>query len=284
MTDFIRLKNGLSMPKLGMGTWYLGESQARHAQEVEALEAGLASGIRMIDTAEMYGDGRAEQLVGEVVKGAKREDLFLVSKIYPYNVRKSRFRQSLETTLRNMQTDYLDLYLLHWRDGTPLQDTVKYMEEAVAEGKIKAWGVSNFDVADMEDLLAIPGGDHCVVNQVLYHLGSRGIEYDLLPWLRDHNIAVMAYSPLAQAGSLRRGLLGSAAVQAVAKKHGISSMQVLLAFVLGQEGVVAIPRSGQKAHVLDNLAASKIQLDDEDLDLLDAAFPPPDHKMGLDII
>ncbi len=284
MERYIRLKSGDLMPRLGMGTWYLGEDMNTRAQEIEALKTGISEGIRMIDTAEMYGGGLSEQLVGQVVRDCQREELFLVSKIYPSNMKKDRVGKRLRHTLSFMRTDYLDLYLLHWRGGASLSDTVKYMEELVAEGKIRNWGVSNFDREDMEELLSIPGGENCAVNQVLYHLGSRGIEYDLLPWHKKAGIPVMAYCPLAQAGSLRRGLLENEDVRLVAEKHGAKPIQILLAFVLDQENVAAIPRSGKKEHVLENLEASMIRLDDEDRERLDRSFPPPGRKMPLDIV
>ena len=212
-----------------------------------------------------------------------REELFLVSIICPSNVKKG-FGKRLRHSLSFMKTDYLDLYLLHWRGNASLRETVYYMEEMVAEGKIKNWGVSNFDINDMEELLSIPGGENCAVNQVLYHLGARGIEYDLLPWQKERGIPVMAYCPLAQAGSLHRGLLKNEAIRHVAEKHGIKPMQVLLAFVLNQENVAAIPRSGRKEHVLENLQASEIRLDAEDRERLDRAFPPPKRKVPLEIV
>ena len=284
MEDYIRLKNGVKMPKLGMGTWYLGEDMKTRDREIEALKAGISSGISMIDTAEMYGNGQSEQLVGQVVRAYAREDLFLVSKICPSNVKKDRFGRRLRHSLSFMRTEYLDLYLLHWRGNASLRETVYYMEEMVAEVQINSWGVSNFDINDMEELLSIPGGENCAVNQVLYHLGARGIEYDLLPWQRERGIPVMAYCPLAQAGSLYWGLLKNEEIRYVAEKHGIKPMQVLLAFVLNQENVAAIPRSGRKEHVLENLQASKIELDAEDRERLDRAFPPPKRKVPLEIL
>lgn len=284
MKDYIKLKNGACMPRLGMGTWYLGENMRTREQEIEALKTGISEGIRMIDTAEMYGGGLSEQLVGQVVRDCRREDLFLVSKIYPSNMKKDRVGKSLRHTLSFMRTDYLDLYLLHWRGSASLSDTVKYMEELVAEGKIRNWGVSNFDIDDMEELLSIPGGENCAVNQVMYHLGARGIEYDLLPWHKKMGIPIMAYSPLAQAGSLRRALLRNEDVGYVAEKHGVGPLQILLAFVLDQKNVAAIPRSGKKEHVLENVEASKIRLDDEDRERLNRSFPSPDRKIPLEII
>ena len=284
MEKYIRLKDGTEMPRLGMGTWFLGENINTRESEIEALQTGISHGISMIDTAEMYGSGLTEQLVGQVVRSCRREELFLVSKICPGNVKKDRFGKRFRHSLNFLRTDYLDLYLLHWKGSASLEETVYYMEGLVAEGKIRHWGVSNFDVDEMEELFRIPGGENCAVNQVLYHLGARGIEYDLLPWQRERGIPVMAYCPLAQAGALQWGLLDSEEVRCVAGKHGIRPIQVLLAFVMNQENVAAIPRSGRKEHVLQNLEASEIELDEEDRERLDRAFPPPKRKVPLGIV
>ncbi len=282
--DTIALNNGSRMPRLGMGTWYLGEQPKRRVEEISALRAGMRAGCRLIDTAEMYGEGRAETLVGEAIQPFERENLFLVSKVLPQNAGTGRIFTSLNGTLKRLGTEYLDLYLLHWRGGIPLSETVECMEELVEEGKIKAWGVSNFDTDDMEDLFSVPRGNRCAVNQVLYHLGSRGIEYELMPWLDAHHVPVMAYCPLAQAGQLRRGLLASPVVKRIAFRHQISEMQVLLAFVLCRKDTIAIPRSGNKQHVLENWDARRVQLTEEDCALLDAAFPAPKEKEPLDIV
>lgn len=280
----ILLANKTPMPVLGMGTWFLGEDRRTRQAEIEALRTGLDSGITLIDTAEMYGEGLSEKLIGEAIQGYDRSRLFLVSKVYPHNAGRAHIFQSVQRTLRHLQTDYLDLYLLHWRGGIPLEETVACMEQLVREGKIKSWGVSNFDTDDMEELWSVPDGNHCVVDQVLYHLGSRGVEYDLLPWLRSHHVAMMAYCPLAQAGTLQKALLKSPAVQEVANAHGVQPMQVLLAFVMAQKDVIAIPRSGNAAHVRENLAAAGLALTPEELEKLNRAFPAPDHKTYLDIV
>lgn len=282
--DTITLKNGCPMPRLGMGTWYLGEHPETWDEEMAALRAGIRGGCTLIDTAEMYGDGQAEKLVGEAIQPFDREKLFLVSKVLPENAGMKRIFTSLNGTLRRLGTEYLDLYLLHWRGSVPLSETVECMEELVEEGKIKAWGVSNFDTPDMEDLFSVPGGDRCAVNQVLYHLGSRGIEYDLLPWMDAHGVPAMAYCPLAQAGRLRRGLLSNMTVKRIAFRYHISEAQVLLAFVLHRRDMIAIPRSGQKEHVLENWDARHVRLSEEDWALLDQAFPAPREKEPLDIV
>ncbi|MDY2627522.1 MAG: aldo/keto reductase [Lachnospiraceae bacterium] len=280
----LKLNNGMNMPRLGMGTWFLGENRKAQAAETEALRAGIDAGIRLIDTAEMYGSGKAERLIGRAIQGYDRSQLFLVSKVYPYNAGRKHIFHSLDQTLKNLGTDYLDMYLLHWRGAIPLEETVSCMEQLVGEGKIRSWGVSNFDTEDMEELFEIPAGKNCAVNQVLYHLGSRGVEYDLLPWLEEHHVPLMAYCPLAQAGDLRRGLLEHSAVRQAARNHGVSEMQILLAFVLHRKNVIAIPRSGKKEHVLQNQEVWKIVLSEEEYAALDAAFPAPCHKTALDIV
>ena len=271
------------MPKLGMGTWYLGDDPKKEQQEIEALRAGLDSGISLIDTAEMYGSGRSERLIGKAIEGYDREKLFIVSKVLPGNAGKRRIFRSLEDTLQRLNTKYLDLYLLHWRGSVPFRETVECMEEMLSQGLIKGWGVSNLDTDDMQELSRVPKGKNCLVDQVLYHLGSRGIEYDLLPWMEKNDVACMAYCPLAQAGSLRKDLVHSPAVVKAAKKHNITPIQVLLAFTLLRDNVISIPRSGKKEHVLQNRAVKDVVLDDEDIHTLNAAFPAPAHKTYLDI-
>ncbi len=284
MQDFLVLKNGMRIPKLGMGTWFLGENKKTENEEIKALQAGLKVGMTLIDTAEMYGRGQSEQLIGKAIQGYEREKIFLVSKVYPHNAGRSNIFKSVQRSLKNLQTEYLDLYLLHWRGAVPLSETVACMEQLVKEGKIRSWGVSNFDVDDMEELFSVPDGNHCVVNQVLYHLGSRGVEYDLLPWLEAHETLLMAYCPLAQAGSLRRGLLSNPTVKQIAKAHGISEVQLLLAFILRRKNVIAIPRSGKEQHVLRNWETKDVILSEEDYKALDDSFPAPNRKTYLDIV
>ena len=211
MKHTVKLSNGVQVPALGQGTWYLGDSTETYAREVEALRAGIEVGMTLIDTAENYGDGRSERLVGEAIRPYDRAQLFLVSKVMPSNAYGTRLMASLERSLSHLGTDYLDLYLYHWRGERPLAEMVAAMEEARASGKIRAWGVSNLDTADMEELWAVDGGTNCAVNQVLYHMGSRGIDYSLLPWMRAHGVALMAYCPLAQVGRLGCDLRGRCA-------------------------------------------------------------------------
>lgn len=279
----VELRDGRRMPRLGMGTWYLAGGLHPWEVELSALRAGLDVGVRLIDTAEMYGDGAAEEMVGDAIRGRRREDLFIVSKVYPYNAGRKGIFCALNRSLARLGTDYLDLYLLHWRGQIPLAETVECMEELVESGKIGGWGVSNFDLDDMEELMGVDGGEHCLVNQDLYHLGSRGVEFDLLPWMRQRRIPLMAYCPLAQAGRLRQGLVDSKAVHEVAAAHGITPMQVLLAFVLHDQNVIAIPRSSSARHVRQNWSTIDVELTAEDMALLNEEFPPPNYRMPLDM-
>ena len=237
---YLTLKNGTSVPRLGLGTWYLGEKLSAREEEIRALQTGIENGMTLIDTAEMYGRGLSEQLVGQAIRDYDRQKLFLVSKVLPQNAGEKSIGKSINHTLRLMRTDYLDLYLLHWRGSIPLEETVQCMEELVKEGKIRAWGVSNFDIDDMEELFALPDGKNCAVNQVLYHLGSRGIEYSLKPWMDEHKVALMAYCPLAQGGELKEKLMHHQVLNQIAKNHQISLPQLLLSFVLHMENTIAI--------------------------------------------
>lgn len=293
MKHNVTLANGCTVPALGQGTWYIGDSEATHDNEAKALRAGVDAGMTLIDTAEMYGYGRSERLIGDALAGnfldepnqdaLKREELFLVSKVLPSNAGDPDLFYSLDDSLEALGTDYLDLYLLHWMGSVPLRETVRCLEQAKEEGKIGAWGVSNFDIDEMEELWRIPEGRNCQVNQVLYHPASRGIEYSLLPWMREHNVALMAYCPLAQAGSLRRGLFNSPELAEVAKKHNATIPQVILAWDIRDGNTIAIPKSSTPDHTLENAGADGIELDDEDLALISHAWPAPNHKMPLDI-
>lgn len=277
--------NGLALPKLGQGGWYIGDIPSRAAEEIAALRLGLKLGLTLIDTAEMYGNGNSELLIGRALLGIPRGDYRLVSKVLPQNAGGRRIFESCEASLKRLNTEYLDLYLLHWRGAVPLAETIECMEALVRQGKILRWGVSNFDTADMEELWNLPGGVNCAANQVLYHIASRGIEFDLIPWLRAHGVAAMAYCPLAQAGRLVRGGRGAFAekLAPIAEKYRVSVMQLLLAFVLRQEQMIAIPKAGTEAHVRENRAALEIELSDEDWRAIDRAFPPPTSKTRLDI-
>ncbi len=275
--------NGKRPGPIGQGTWYLGEDPASFGQERKVLQEGIEQGMTLIDTAEMYGDGAAEELVGSVIQHYDRESLYLVSKVYPFNAGRKNIFNSCRNSLRRMRTDYLDLYLLHWRGGVPFAETVECMQELQRQGLIRAWGVSNLDTEDMQELLAVPGGGACAADQVLYHLGSRGVEYDLLPFLQQREIPMMAYCPLAQAGRLRRGLFANDTVQDISFAHGATPAQVLLAFLLTKPGVLPIPRTGRALHTVENADAAALRLTAEELAALDAAFPPPKRKMPLDM-
>jgi len=271
---------------LGQGGWEIGDSPAKAASEKAALLRGIELGMTLIDTAEMYGAGRSEELIGHALKGIARGEYQLCSKVLPDNAGQKRIFKSCEDSLRRLCTDYLDLYLLHWRGSVPLDETVQCMEELVRQGKILSWGVSNFDVDDMEELFAVPGGEQCAYNQVLYHIGSRGIEFDLLPWCKEHGVTVMAYCPLAQGGRLRRygrNVLEEPLLLELAAKYGCTVHQILLAFVLRQKGVIAIPKSSSPAHTEQNARVAELVISDDDWARIDAVLPPPTHKMHLDI-
>lgn len=272
------------VPRLGQGTWYLGNDPSRETQEIQALRTGIDRGMPLIDTAEMYGEGLAESLVGKAILPYGREKLFLVSKVYPFNAGRKNIFQSCQQSLERLGTDYLDLYLLHWRGRVPLFETVQCMEELVKEGKIRAWGVSNFDVEDMEELFRLPQGNHCVVNQVLYHLGDRGVEYSLLPWLKGHGVMMMAYCPMAQGGTLRRGLLNNPQLKQVASNHHLTPTQALLAFTLQDPNVISIPRTGNPEHAVQNSQVAEVRFTEEEMELLNQAYPPPRCKMPLNMV
>ncbi|MBA4788673.1 MAG: aldo/keto reductase [Rhizobiales bacterium] len=271
------LPGGEAVPALGQGTWYMGEQAARAAEEIAALRLGIELGATLVDTAEMYGDGRTEKLVGEALAGL-RDNVFLVSKVYPHNAGRGDVVAACERSLKRLGTDRLDLYLLHWRGSHPFEETIEGFEALQKAGKIRHWGVSNLDTDDMEDLLDA-GGGACAVDQVLYNPGRRGPEFDLLPFLRTRNIPVMAYSPIEQAGLPRDGALG-----AVARKHGVDPYQVALAWVMRTPDVIAIPKASRAAHVRANVAAADLVLDAEDLKAIDAEFRPPTRKRSLEML
>lgn len=279
----VRLPDGTSVPALGQGTWYMGEGLQDKDEEVNALKLGIELGMTLIDTAEMYGDGGAELVVGEAIKGI-RDKVFLVSKVYPHNSGLRNIATACENSLKRLGTDHLDLYLLHWRGGVPLDETIEGMERLCRAGKILRWGVSNFDTEDMEELWNYTNGENCITNQVLYHLGSRGIEFDLLPQQREHNMPLMAYCPIAKGGILRRQLLNDPIVNEIAKEHNVKPLQIILAWSIRSGDVIAIPKAVQQAHVIENAKAGSIILSEEDLNRLERAFPKPRRKMSLDIL
>lgn len=274
----VRLPSGEQVPALGQGTWYMGEDRSARKDEVAALQLGLDLGLTLIDTAEMYAEGGAEQVVGEALVG-RRELAFLVSKVYPHNASRHGAIAACERSLQRLKTDQIDLYLLHWRGQYPLAETVEAFEALRQAGKIRHWGVSNLDLADMQELRGVPGGQACAANQLLYNLGRRGIEWDLLPWLRQQGVATMAYSPIEQGRLLRhKGL------QEFARRHGMTAAQAALAWLLAQEGVIAIPKSAQLGRVRENAAAREITLDPAQLAELDRLFVPPTGPSPLQML
>jgi len=269
-----RLPDGTAIPALGQGTWHMGESSAARAREVAALQLGLDLGMTLIDTAEMYADGGAEEVVGEAIAG-RRDGVFLVSKVYPHNASRRGAVAACERSLKRMRVGTIDLYLLHWRGSVPLNETVEAFEALRRAGKIRHWGVSNCDVDDLEELG--PALAECATDQVLYSLEHRGAEFDLLPFCAQRGIPVMAYSPVGQGGKLLR----HRALLEVAARHGVTPAQAALAWTLRDANVVSIPKAADPAHVRQNAAARNVALTEEDLAALDAAFAPPTSKRGL---
>lgn len=272
------LIDGRTVPVLGQGTWRMGDERSRAADEVRSLQAGLDLGMTLIDTAEMYGNGASERIVGEAVRG-RRDEVFVVSKVLPSNASRIGTEAACERSLKHLGIDHIDLYLLHWRGGYPLAETVAAFEALKKAGKIGAWGVSNFDVDDMEELLAVPGGKNVAANQVLYNLSRRGIEYDLLPWCQKRGVAIMAYSPLDEGRLLRNPDLVH-----IAKAHQATPAQIALAFLKTRPGVISIPKTGSATRARENRDAMDIHLTAENLAALDNAFPPPKRKRSLEMI
>jgi diketogulonate reductase-like aldo/keto reductase len=272
------LPSGERIPVLGQGTWKMGEDPARRPDELAALRLGLELGMTLIDTAEMYGDGAAERLVGEAIRG-RRDEAFLVSKVLPENATRRGTVAACEASLARLGTDRIDLYLLHWRGEVALEETLDGFRALLDAGRIRHWGVSNFDVDDMEELAHLRGGDEVAANQVLYNLSRRGIEWDLLPWCAGRRVPIMAYSPIEQGRLLR-----SAVLERVAARTGGTAAQVALAWALRHDGVVAIPKAGRPAHVTLNREALALRMTEEDLAELDRAFPQPTGRVPLEMI
>lgn len=278
----VRLPDGETVPALGLGTWRMGESTRSRAAEVAAVRHALEIGYRLIDTAEMYGEGGAETVVGEALRGAiaagevRREELFIVSKVYPHNASRRGAVEACERSLGRLGVECIDLYLLHWRGAHPLADTVAAFETLRAQRRLRHWGVSNFDVSDMEELWRTTGGSACATNQVWYSVSQRGIEFNLVPWLSERRIPVMAYSPIDQAALARH-----AALRRVGQPIGATAAQVALAWTMRSGNVIAIPKAVRPEHLRENLAAASLVLDTAALQAIDAAFPAPRRKSGL---
>ena len=280
MTRSVTLPGGETVPALGQGTWNMGEKRGAARQEADALRLGIDLGMTLIDTAEMYGSGGAEEVVGLAAAG-QREKLFIVSKVFPQNASRIGVPAACDRSLKRLNTDRIDLYLLHWRGGYPLAETVAAFEKLRVAGKIRYWGVSNLDTSDMIELAGLPGGGGCAANQVLYHPNSRGIEFDLLPWCARQHVAVMAYSPL---GHNTSRLLRSPALVGVANRHRATPAQIAIAWGLRHPHVISIPKASDPAHVRENAAAGAIVLTAEDLAEIDRAHPPPARKQALDLL
>lgn len=274
----VLLPSGESVPALGQGTWFIGEDATRRAEEIATLREGVERGLSLIDTAEMYGEGASESVVGEAISGV-RDQVFLVSKVYPFNASRQGAIAACEQSLRRLDTDYLDLYLLHWRGSVPFDETLEAFSRLQQAGKIRHFGVSNLDLDDMQEFCSEPGGGQVATNQLLYNLTRRGIEWDLLPWCRKQRIPVMAYSPIEQARLLRHPRL-----LALAQQHGMSAAHMALGWLLAQEGMIAIPKSGQRKHLRENAAVYEHPLSADVLSELDRIFPPPTGRSPLEML
>ena len=272
------LRSGENVPALGQGTWHMGDDKAACAEEIATLRLGLDLGIALIDTAEMYGEGKAEELVGEAIAG-RRDEAFLVSKVYPHNASRQGAVAACERSLKRLRTDRIDLYLLHWRGNVPLAETMEAFMALHKTGKIRHFGVSNLDLDDMQELWSVPGGNGVETNQLLYNLIRRGLEWDLLPWLRKRRIPVMAYSPLEQAKLVRNAKLAG-----FARHHGMTPAQAALAWLLAKDDITAIPKTASRVRLKENFGALDRQLTKEQLVELDRLFPPPKAPASLEML
>ena len=277
------LPSGRAIPVLGQGTWRMGEEASRFQSEVAALRYGLDLGMNLIDTAEMYGEGGAEEVVAEAIAG-QREEVFVVSKVYPHNATRRGAIEACERSLQRLKTDYIDLYLLHWRGDVALGETVAAFQELKEAGKIFEHGVSNFDVSDMEEWVAISGGEAVASNQVLYNLTSRGIEWELIPWSRDRSIPIMAYSPVGHRPDEQKRVFDDHNLKLIAAAHGVTPTQIALAWVLRAPDIIAIPKASRPEHIRQNRAALDIKLSNDDLEKLDQSFRPPHRKTPLEML
>jgi diketogulonate reductase-like aldo/keto reductase len=274
----VTLPGGECVPALGQGTWHMGEDRRRAAEEAAAVRLGIELGMTLIDTAEMYGSGGSEEMIARAIEGV-RDQLFIVSKVYPHNASRSGVVAACERSLKRLRTDRLDLYLLHWRGSIPLAETIEGFERLQREGKIRYHGVSNFDRADMAEWIALKGGEKVAADQVLYNLSRRGPEWDLVPWCREHGVAIMAYTPLGQGSLLRDRTLAE-----IARRHSATPAQVALAWLLRQPGTIVIPKAARPEHVRENRGALDVVLTDEDLAALDRTFLPPKGRSSLGML
>ena len=274
----VQLPSGEQVPAFGLGTWNIGDTPSQRAEEIATLRAGLDAGATLIDTAEMYGDGRSEELVGEAIAG-RRDEVFLVTKVYPHNASRKGVPAACERSLKRLKTDRIDLYLLHWRGNVPLAETIEAFVALQKAGKIRHFGVSNLDLSDMQEWWKVAGGQAVAANQLLYNLSRRGIEWDLLPWLQKKSVPVMAYSPIEQARLLKDSKLAG-----FAKRHGMTPAQAALAWLLSKEGVIVIPKTGRRERLKENLGALERKLDAAQLAELDKLFPPPAGPQPLEML
>ena len=275
---------GVEVPAIGIGTWHMGEDPSQEQHEIQAIRSGLDAGARVVDTAEMYGSGKSETLVGKALAPYQRNDIYLISKVLPHNASKAKLEQHLDASLQRLQTDYLDLYLYHWRGGVPLAETIAELDRMKQIGKIKAWGVSNFDVTDMEELLDLPAGKNAVVNEDLYNIEERGIEYDLLPWQYEHHVPLIAYSPVGgKQNELGTSMLTNQVVKEIADQHNVTPYVLLLAWIIRNDQTIAIPQTNNPEHAAANMQAAELELTSAELARLDQEYPKPDHKVPLAI-
>ena len=274
----LALASGEQVPVYGQGTWNMGDDRGARAEELATLRLGLDLGATLIDTAEMYGDGRSEELVGEAIAG-RRDEAFLVTKVYPHNASRKGMPAACERSLKRLKTDRIDLYLLHWRGSVPFAETIEAFVALQKAGKIRHFGVSNLDLSDMKEWCKVPGGGAVAANQLLYNLDRRGIEWDLLPWLREKRIPVMAYSPIEQARLLRNERLAG-----FAKRNGLTPSQAALAWLLSRDGVIVIPKTARRERLKENLAALDLVLGSNQLEELDRLFPPPARPQPLEML
>lgn len=275
---YTHISSGEQLPVLGLGTWHMGERPQHRQDEIDTIRFAVDNGMKLIDTAEMYGDGAAEELIGQALSG-RRADAFIVSKVLPHHASRHGTVAACEDSLRRLGTDYLDMYLLHWPGPVPLDETLEAFDALLRAGKIRYWGVSNFDTPDMEEVLALPGGNAVAANQVLYNPTRRGIEFDLVPWCRQRRLPIMAYSPLEQGRLLRHP-----ALLRLAAEHGATPAQIALRWVLRDDLTIALPKAGTPAHARELLGSLDMPLSPQDMAALDRAFPPPERKQRLEVI